>query len=204
MTDVLVNSGHPRSAPDAQTSAPTAHLTSRIAAGDPEAFGAFYEAWFERVFAMARGISRRDESFCLDVVQDCMMRVVKSMSAMRDEPAIGAWLSRAVYSATVDRSRSDRRRKVRERVVAEVSHESEEPDPMASLQGEEERSWLAVQIADLPDVDRALLLARFQGGLTLAQMGDRFGISGNAVHGRIRRALARLKQAAKEWTHDES
>ena len=56
---------------------PTAPLTALIARGDERAFATFYELWFDRALALARSISRRDESFCLDVVQDCMLRVVR-------------------------------------------------------------------------------------------------------------------------------
>ncbi len=197
MTDTLLDSAQPRCERD--SNAATAHWTSRIAAGDPEAFGAFYEAWFERVFAMARGISRRDESFCLDVVQDCMMRVVKSISRMQDEAAIGTWLARAVYSATIDRLRSEQRRRRREHAFAAGTRGCEAVDPMVALQGSEERAWLASQLAELAEADRVLVLARFEGGMTLARVGERFGMSGHCAHGRIRRVLARLRRAAQEW-----
>src|SRR5690606_3993650 len=49
--------------------------TSAIARGDTEAFAQFYEIWFDRLVHMTRSITGRDESFCLDVTQDAMLRI---------------------------------------------------------------------------------------------------------------------------------
>ena len=69
-------------------------LTGAIARGDTVAFGEFYEVWFDRAFSMARSVSKRDESFCLDVVQDTMMRAVKYMKPMPSEKALTNWMAR--------------------------------------------------------------------------------------------------------------
>ncbi|MGK0202373.1 MAG: DNA-directed RNA polymerase specialized sigma24 family protein, partial [Planctomycetota bacterium] len=67
--------------PDSQTQPRAGHvpaghsLTGRIAAGDESAFAEFYEAWFVSTLALSRAISRRDEAWCLDVVQDVMLTV---------------------------------------------------------------------------------------------------------------------------------
>src|SRR5262245_11860434 len=66
----------------------TARLTLAIRAGDAGAFATLYEAWFDRALALARSLTRRDESFCLDVVQDAMMRVVRALPRLEDEPAL--------------------------------------------------------------------------------------------------------------------
>ena len=57
-------------------------LTGAIAAGDTDAFSRFYRARFDQMLAEAVRATGRDESFCLDVVQDAMMRVIRSMKPM--------------------------------------------------------------------------------------------------------------------------
>ena len=52
---------------------------------------------------------------------------------------------------------------------------------------------LAAAVFELPDRDRALILARFRGDRTLAELGRDFGMTGAAAHGRIRRGLVRLR-----------
>jgi DNA-directed RNA polymerase specialized sigma24 family protein len=64
----------------------------------------------------------------------------------------------------------------------------------------EHRSWLGRQLADLPELDRNLLLARFGDGSVTA-VGQQFGIGADAAHGRLRRALIRMRQRAAEWWH---
>ena len=60
-------------------------LTEAIASGNTEAFASFYRQWFDTMYAQARNASGRDESFCLDVVQDAMLRVIKSVPAMASD-----------------------------------------------------------------------------------------------------------------------
>ena len=94
-------------------------LTEAIASGNTEAFATFYRAWFDTMYAQARGASGRDESFCLDVVQDAMLRVIKSVPAMESADDLRRWLRVVVQSCAYDRFRAETRRKAREqRAVA--------------------------------------------------------------------------------------
>jgi RNA polymerase sigma factor (sigma-70 family) len=176
--------------------APTHPLTGRIHAGDAGAFATFYELWFDRLLAMARTTTRRDEAFCLDVVQDCMVRVVDKITALASEEAVATWLARTLLRGAVDRLRADARRGRRESAAA-----AQQPAMAASSDqaaaDDEQRQWLAARLAELPAADRELLLARFHDGATLDAVGSRFGMSGDAAHGRIRRLVLRLKDAAK-------
>ena len=72
------------------------------------------ERRFPWVAAKARSITRRDEAFCLDVVQDVMMIVVKKMPRLETEAALRAWMARTVSRAVTDRLRSEARRRRRE------------------------------------------------------------------------------------------
>ncbi len=58
-------------------------MTAQIAAGHPEALCGFYRSWFDTIFTEARRATGRDESYCLDVVQDAMRRVIRSMKPNR-------------------------------------------------------------------------------------------------------------------------
>jgi DNA-directed RNA polymerase specialized sigma24 family protein len=73
-------------------------LTTAIASGDTEAFGRFYDRWFDWSVAEARRATGRDESFCLDVVQDAMMRVIKSMKPLPHEAALYRWMRVVIRS----------------------------------------------------------------------------------------------------------
>lgn len=180
----------------------TAPLTGAIARGDEQAFAAFYEAWFDRAHALARSISRRDESFCLDVVQDCMMRVVRSLPALKTERAVQAWMARTVFTVTVDRVRQEHRRSRRERGAATPEGAHSRAHPLESAEEREQLDWIRDRLAELPEEDRYLVLERFRGDQTLQAMGESLGISPNAAHGRIWRTVQRLRRAAEEVFRD--
>jgi RNA polymerase sigma factor (sigma-70 family) len=181
---------------------PTVDLVPRIRRGEAAAFTAFYEAWFDGAFALARTVSRRGEDFCLDVVQDVMLKVVNKLPALATEAAVASWMSKAVVSAALDRLRSDQRRQRRETAVAAVQPVAHDPEPLHELAIAERRDWLAAQLAGLPTADRALLCERFYGEQTLAAVGAQFGMNADVAHGRLRRLVLRLQQAAKEWFGD--
>lgn len=181
-------------APRPSTPAPdAASLTRSIASGDRDALGAFFEAWFDRIVALARLTSGRDESFCLDAAQEVMLRVARAMKPLPDEGALAAWVVRATRSAVTDLVRSQGRRGTRERAVAR------DATLVPSAPAAELADWLRREFDALPEEDRALVTLRVQSGATLDQAGASLGMSGDAAHGRVRRALDRMKRSAQEW-----
>lgn len=191
--------GPGRAGPPSPTRAPdrsAEELTRAIARGDGDALAAFYRAWFDRVYATARSLTRRDESFCLDVVQEAMLRVVKSMRAMRSEEDVARWMTRVVHTAALDLLRRESRRVVREKRAAGV--EGATPAGSERAEVEERIVWVRARLAELPEEEAGLLGQRIAQGVSLDRAGASEGLTGDAAHGRVRRALARLRAMAKE------
>lgn len=169
-------------------------LTQAVAKGDSSAFARFYDEWFDRLHGIARSSTGRDESFCLDVVQDAMLKIMRSMKRFEKENELEAWLRVIVMRCALDRLRSERRRAEREaqhaRTRAEVERINDAPDDRVR--------WLEAELAQL-DTSRSLLLAmRFRLGTTLESIGRAVGLGPGAVDGRIGRSLAQLRAAAQE------
>lgn len=165
-------------------------LTRAVARGDARAFGVLYERWFDRLHATAHRLTGRDEAFCLDVVQDCLLKAARRMPPLSSEAALASWLWRVVHRTALDHLRRERRRIARERGAR---------PPESTLPVLDERiAWLRSRIDELPAEDRGLLAARFAHGLTLDQIGTDAGTTGDAAHGRLRRTLARLRKAAED------
>jgi len=179
------------------TTPDTSTLTAAIARGDVEAFGVFYESWFDRVHALARASTRRDESFCLDVAQDVMLRAVRSMRRFDDEAGLGRWLGRIVYSVAIDHLRREARRRRREEAVAAERPGAVLEEDRGEL--EERVAWLRARLAELDGETRGLLELRFVLGRSFEEVGAALGISANAAHGRVRRSVARLREAARRF-----
>jgi len=168
-------------------------LTHAIALGNAEALTQFYHEWFDWMYGAARSFTRRDEAFCLDVVQDSMLRVIKSIKRMETRDDLERWLRAVVKRAAIDRMRRDSRQTARERTVAEDG--GEQPVLRSTT---EEREWLNRAIRALDPFDQDLIIARHKLERTLAEIGRYRGQSPGAVHGKLSRVLAMLRRHAKE------
>jgi RNA polymerase sigma factor (sigma-70 family) len=172
-------------------------LTAAVARGDRAALAEFYESWFDRAYLLARSITRRDESFCLDVVQEGMLRVVRSVRPMGSHGDLERWMARVIHTAALDLLRRETRRARRERRrVVPLT------DAAAVAVDADQVAWLRERLRELPPEDGQLLAARFVADRSLDEAGAAAGMSGDAAHGRIRRALNRLRSWAKEDDHD--
>lgn len=181
---------------------PIAHeITERIAVGDECAFASFYEAWFASTLALARAVSRRDEPWCLDVVQDVMLTVARKMPKLASQEALRAWMTRTVVNAVTDRSRSEQRRRRREEAVAAAANEV--GDPFGELCDQERLTWLTASVAALPQADQALLEARYGQASNVTAAADAYGLNADQAYGRLRRALNKLRQQASKWRSSE-
>jgi RNA polymerase sigma factor (sigma-70 family) len=169
-----------------------AWATRGIGRGDARAFEILYRAWFGRVYGFARGLTKRDEAFCLDVTQEVMLRAARKMPEIESEQRLAAWLSRATLSAAVDLVRRERRASKRAAKAA-----SARPAAADNPQ-RDELGWLARSFGELTEVDQALLMQRIAHGSTLKEAAAAVGIGEQAAHGRVRRALARLRELARE------
>ncbi|MEM0983006.1 MAG: sigma-70 family RNA polymerase sigma factor [Planctomycetota bacterium] len=169
-------------------------LTRGVAMGDEMAFEAFYRGWFDECYGMARSLTRRDEAFCLDVVQDAMLRAAKGIKPMSGEAQLAVWMRRVVHTAAIDRLRADRRRAKREREAAD--------DGVVGAI-DERIEWLRAAIEKLPAEDRSVLMIRFGKLRSLKAASDAEGVSEGSIKGRVRRVLARLRSAAEQTESKE-
>lgn len=152
--------------------------TRAIAQGDEAALAALYTAHFDRVVRLAALLTRRDESFCLDIAQDVFIRVARAIKPLPSAAALDAWLAAAVRSAAVDRLRADTRRARRERAASRSTARSSTAHP-------EDLDWVRARLRELPPADLALLRARFAEPRPIPSDADR---------SRLRRVLERLRQ----------
>lgn len=170
-------------------------LTAAMAAGDTRAVEAFYRQYFDDLYAHARRATDRDESFCLDVVQESVLRVIRSVRPAHTASQFAAWLRLVVQTTAYDLLRAESRRQKRELIVAAgAGGESHDPGDIDS----ERLQWLRTQISSLDPQIIRLIELRFQDRWTLARIGRLVGLSAGAVDGRLRRALGELRRRASE------
>jgi RNA polymerase sigma factor (sigma-70 family) len=186
---------------------PVDKLTAAMAAGDAGAVETFYRRFFDRLYAWARRATRRDEAFCLDVVQEAVLRIVRTIRPVPTEPQLVAWLRLVVNTTAYDLLKVERRRARRETQVlvaaAARDHRGDrdgersagEPDTAAD---DEQITWLKVQLDAMDPAIARMIELRFQRRWTLGRIGAMFGLSTGTVDGRLRRALATLRKKARE------
>lgn len=170
-------------------------LTAAVAAGDPLAVEVFYRRYFKWLYRQAASVTGRDEAFCLDVVQESVLRILRTIRAVESEAQLATWLRLVVRTTAYDMFRGERRRQNRERAL---------PGRQPAERADEE--MLLALRRQLDQVDRQIALMidlRYTRGWTLSQIAERLGLTTGTVDGRLRRALRRLRGCLEE-VHDES
>jgi RNA polymerase sigma factor (sigma-70 family) len=125
-----------------------------------------------------------DEAGCLDVVQDAMLKAATSMPRLHKESQLAAWMNRVMLNAARDRVRSEDRRRRREDARAVHAPERASDEDIEELMRTLDR---------LDEEQKELLHARFSLGWTLQRIAESLGLGAGAVDGRIKRALAQLR-----------
>lgn len=194
-------------------------LIRAIAAGDTMAFAEFYEAWFDRALALACSLTRRDDHFCLDIVQDAMIRVSRSLSprlGIATVADLDRWMVRVIHTTALDALRKESRRRVREsrsvkdragpRAAASQTFPANAPGSPAAHHATflaERIDWLRARLDELDAEERSLLAARFGSDATLDRIARAHGISPGAATGRLTRLLIRLRLLSPESLRDD-
>jgi RNA polymerase sigma factor (sigma-70 family) len=168
-----------------------AALTAGLAAGDEAAVERFHHQWFPRLYAAARAASGRDESFCLDVVQEAMLRILRCIRPVGSAARLGAWTTLVVRTTAWDLLTAERRRRRREEEWGGALA-PRGPDPDA-----ERLAWLRAEIQALDPALGRMFRLRYEQGWTLARIAARLGLTLGSVDGHLRRALEHLRLRAQ-------
>jgi RNA polymerase sigma factor (sigma-70 family) len=176
-------------------------LTAAMARGDRHAVATFYERYFGVLFRVARAATRRDEQFCLDVVHDAVLRIVRTVKPVAGgEAQLRAWLALVVQSVAYDLLRREQRRAARERARPV---ESAGGGHANGAELAEQVAWLRREVAQLDPTLVELIDLRYARGWTLAAIGARLTMSAGTIDGRLRRAIGKLRRRAVEDFGDE-
>jgi RNA polymerase sigma-70 factor (ECF subfamily) len=173
-----------------------AQLIGRIAAGDRDAFRAFYERYAARVLSYVRLLAR-DREVAEDVVQEVFLSVWrKSASYRADRGDVPGWLYTITRNKLVDLWR---------RKGGAV----EDPDfdlgrlEAADPGGDGRVVSIAVRraLATLKREQREALELAYFGGLTYEETAERLALPLGTLKSRIRAGLAVLRELLSESSH---
>jgi len=176
----------------------SAGLLARIAQGDREAFGRFYDAFAGLALGLIRRILR-DPAASEEVLQEVFWQIWQE--AARYDPHRGtpeAWVVMRAKTRAIDRLRAIRRREktfvapVDEAVASAPDHPMENPGVVA-----ERRGLVRSALAGLPEPQRRVVELAFFEGLTQSEIANRLGEPLGTVKTRARLALERLRSLMK-------
>ena len=190
-------------------------LVRAVASGSEDALVQLYDRYAGAVYATARRLTT-DRGLAEDVVQETFLALWNR--AEQYNPAMGslpAWLLTIARNRTIDRLRALGRRPptvpvsdvalpdegdtaTLERLIAGgavVGAGQPVMGPAALLAETELRTSLAEALAELPDVERAVLVLAYRDELSQSEIAERLGWPIGTVKTRTRRALLRMRNA---------
>jgi RNA polymerase sigma-70 factor, ECF subfamily len=167
-----------------------ARAVARAKQGDRAAIRFLYLKYAGNVYGYARSILRNDHD-AEDVVQQVFTRMLTAIQnyEQRSVP-FSAWLLRITHNMAIDYLR--RRSPIcddPEKLVAQDRPEFE----AGQLRGA-----LCDALAELPALQREIVVLRHLGGLSPSEIAERLGRSEDSVHGLHHRARRALKAALAE------
>lgn len=189
--------------PNATSDSRAKQLCAAIGHGDEAAFREFFAEWSRTIEYWSLHFVKHDEHLALDIVQETMLRVIRSLPVLDSHAALVAWLRAANRSAAIDLIRRRLASQARERAVAksETPHASH-AQVTAKLTSSADLAALAQALASLSPDDQLLLRLRSDSSASFEQLATSLGTTPDSLYGRARRALARLRTLLSEEASD--
>jgi RNA polymerase sigma-70 factor (ECF subfamily) len=170
----------------------------RAAQQDRAAFAPLYNRYRHRVYAYLYTRLPNAED-AADLTQQVFVQALAALPRYRpDGPPFAGWLFRIARNAAVDHQRRQRRGAMTLERVPEELHPRADQDLEAQVVQQEALAHLHTTLAVLDPATRDLLLHRFVGQLTVAEVATSIGISPAAARKRLQRALQTLKEQYHE------
>jgi RNA polymerase sigma-70 factor (ECF subfamily) len=144
-----------------------------------------YLRYSDNIYGYARSIVHNDHD-AEDVVQQVFTRVLTAIESYEQQRSVpfSAWLLRIAHNIAIDHVR--RRRPTLDEARTPVA------EPRSQLEANHLRGMLCEALAELPEVQREIVVLRHLGGFSPGEIAQRLGRSEDSVHGlhhRGRRAL---------------
>jgi RNA polymerase sigma-70 factor (ECF subfamily) len=162
-------------------------LIDRYLAGDQTAFEKLYQAYYERVFAIAHGIlGEIDEA--KDAVQEVFALVVRHLEGFDRRSKFSTWIFRIAVNRSIQQARKNKHIK-RQLPLEDSLHIASNESPKI----EDDYSKIHQALQQLQPSDRAALVLFYWDELSVLEIADTLGCTVNAAKTRLYRARERFK-----------
>ena len=166
-------------------------LVAAAKAGDPEAFGSLFDAYYGPVYRyVASRVGRPSDAE--DLAQLVFVKVLESLPRYEQRGVpFGGWLFRLARNVVIDHVRT-RREHVTLEVIVEKSTDDQGPDELAVLR--QEMDSIAHALRRLTPDQREAVELRFFAGLSAKEAAEAMGRQEGTVRGLQFRAIAALRR----------
>ncbi len=165
---------------------------ARAARTDAAAFDLLYRRHYDRVYRYVRASLAHDEE-AADVAQQVFVQVWRSLGRFEGRSSFATWLFRIAHNAVVDAQRGRRAALSWERLPAD-EHPTDASGPEEQAIHRENADRLSRALGRLDGEKRALLMLRFAGQLSVAEIAAVVGKRPDAVKKQLTRTLRFLKE----------
>ncbi len=180
-------------------------LVRRAQGRDAGAFRAIMRAHNQRLYRIARAVVCNDGE-AEDVVQEAYVRAFTHLDGFRGDSSLSTWLSRIVINEALGRLRKSRRRAETALPLEQADEARIIPFPLNSSNDDPERTMAQRQILrlvekatdNLPDIYRAVFVARVIEGLSIEETAEVIGIRPETVKTRLHRARVLVRRELDE------
>ncbi len=104
-------------------------LVLAVQGQDQAAYAELFDRWFDRVFDVARNITRDDES-AAEVTQDVFLVIWQQISSLDNRDAFGGWALRIARNRALNRLKKEQRSQPMEAEVMTGIHDRQEHDDL--------------------------------------------------------------------------
>ena len=164
-------------------------------------FGAIYDRYSQKVFQKCISFVK-DADVAKDLAHDIFIKCYVNLSKFNFESKFSTWLYRLTYNFCIDYLRKHNRIIMSgEEELVNISDDDSHLQEKQLLALKAER--LKKVLEEIPTADKAILLMKFQDGLSLKEIMPILECGESAVKMRIKRAKAKALETYKKLYGDE-
>ena len=169
-------------------------LVARATRGDRAAFKAIYQTYSERILNLIY-YWLGDRLAAEDILQIVFMKVYRGLGAFRFESALSTWIYRIALNECQNQSKRAGSRFVPfEAILGSGEEVDQQPAPDHQHAIRERQQILSQALMELPPKFRAVVILKYQEGLSYAEIAAAMQCSTGTVASRLSRALAQLEK----------
>lgn len=159
---------------------------ARAQGGDHDAFAELVETHEAMVFSLGYHFFS-DRGVAEEIAQDVFLQLYRNLAAIESESHLLFWLRQVTTRRCIDRTRRTRLKAVSLSEVGELHSVSPDRDPLRDRH-------LRQLVAELPDMQRAVVMLRYQEDLDPSEICRIVDIPVNTVKSHLHRALQALRR----------